>query len=331
MTWDPVPWMVGGGAEHSTNVARNVAYAAFGGIEGIASPAACEVRELAVPGTSVRVFPGTVAIENRAAGAFDEMYVGRLPAEDTVAIAATDGTGGRSDMIIAVVENPHLPGEPYQAPADPTVGPYIYTRVVSNVPATATKISDLASPPSAAIPLARIDLPASTGTVTQSMITDLRRLSKRESSRTFKVIEPVASETLTGAGFSNWPTAAFIDVDVPSWATHVKMKATLGGIAHGDPGASTNTRGSLRLVLEGAASTENGASVAYNVAVGSGVDRAVFFTGEPGLAIPAGNRGRPATIRLQGNKAAGDTTLTADDASLVDIDVEFVNAAESNV
>ena len=80
--WDKAPWAIGGeGIEHSANVARLLAYAAAGGIEGIIGTLDLEVRPLAVPGGSVRVAPGACFILNRnPTGAYD-MDAGRLPVE----------------------------------------------------------------------------------------------------------------------------------------------------------------------------------------------------------------------------------------------------------
>lgn len=330
MPWDPTPWMVGGGAQHSTNVARNVAHFASGGLEGIATPKACEVRELAVPSTSVRVYPGTVAIINRAAGTFDEVYIGRLPTLDTVPIAATDSTSGRSDLIIARVENPHLDGEPWAAPADPATGPYIFTRVISNVPPGTTSVAQLGLGYSA-IALARIDLPASTGTVTQDMITDLRRLAKREAQRDFKVVSPAVSQTIT-TQWADFPTAASIAVDVPTWATRVKVLATLGGIQYGKKGVAGDTGGELRIAFAGAAGTVYGENAPYNLGFDS-ADKATLIAGTPGVKIPAGSRGKPATIRVQGIQQwanPSDAGLIGNRGTMIGLDVEFVNDAETN-
>lgn len=94
-----------------------------------------------------------------------------------VAIAATGSAGGRSDLIVAQVEDPNMAGEPWQTPTNPAVGPYIFTRVIPNVPAGTTSLRPLGYSGRSAIVLARVDLPASTGTVTASMITDLRELA----------------------------------------------------------------------------------------------------------------------------------------------------------
>lgn len=333
MTWDSVPWMVGGGAHHSVNVARNVSYAAFGGREGIVNPPDLEVRELAVPGTSVRVLPGTCGILNRAAGARDEMYVGRLPVEDTVAIAATTAGSGRSDLIVARVEDPHLAGEPWAAPADPETGPYIYTRVISNVPASTTTAHELGLGHSM-VALARIDLPPSTGTVTQDMIVDLRLMGQTRVHREFNLVAPSETETLTTSSFTNWPDEANFTLDVPEWATDVKVRAFLAGIKYGgdgdNNGSGWNVNGELRIQIGQQSGDANySQATQYNMSVDSGRDRGVLMCGAPKMDIPLDLRGTRTTIRIEGKKISGSTALEADNKSMVSIDVEFVNAVET--
>lgn len=229
MTWDSVPWFVGGGAEHSPEVARLLAYAATSGAEGTVAPDDLKVVPLSVPGSSVRVLPGAALILNRAQGGAQQTYVGRLPTEDVVDIAATGSGAGRSDLIVAEIMDPYVAGSPFQTPSDVKVGPYIRTRVVSNVAAGTTTVPAGIT----GIALARIDLPASTGTVTGQMIVSLRSLAQpRAESRTYGGPPGVGAWTYTSANTHGngdaFETAAFPvkpQIDVPSWATHVDIIA----------------------------------------------------------------------------------------------------------
>lgn len=231
MPWDSVPWFVGGQAEHSPQVARLLAHAAFGGKEGIIGPTDCQVRELAVPGPQVRVLPGAAAIKNRAAGAEYEMYAGRLPTQDTVDIAPTGVGEVRHDMIAAVVMNPYQPGENWPAVADPKTGPYIDTIVLPDVGSTAETIAQ-AGYDYSGIALARVRIPASTGTIDQSMITDLRRLSnpRQETITRIKNLpDGAAAEPMNSAGYTVWPNAAYWTVRVPDWAVYAQIVGIVSG------------------------------------------------------------------------------------------------------
>lgn len=217
MTWDSVPWFIGGGAQHSPEVARLLAYAATNGAEGVVSPGDLKVAPLDVPGASVRVLAGACLVPNRAAGGIAQTYVGRNPSQDVVAIGATGSGAGRSDLVVARVEDPFMAGEPWDDPADPITGPYIFTRVISNVPAGTTRLQDVPGHAGeSGIALARIDVPANTGAITTGMIKDLRKLAQARSSTAYDVQNPPAQD-FVGRGeieWHNWPSNA-LSVEIP--------------------------------------------------------------------------------------------------------------------
>lgn len=328
--WDGVPWFVGGGAEHGVEIVRLVSYAAMGGKEGVVGSKDLEVREATSPGATVRVFAGACGIENRAAGAKYEMYAGRLPTTDTVSIASTGGGGGRHDLIVARVENPWSEPEAWDEPVDPTVGPYIFTRVISNVPSGTKTVTELDLGYSA-IPLARIDIPVSTSIITQDMITDLRVMSSVQQAHNRVIIEPEDDENLTSADYTNWPNEAVVTLDVPPWATHVSALALLGGIRFGETGTGPwNAAGALRIQLANGGDVIYSGGTRYNVETASGFDRDIFMAGGSNLPIPAARRGQPIVVRIEGKRTTGDTKLRSGAISTVSIDVEWLQAPESN-
>ncbi|MFI9078808.1 hypothetical protein ACIGW8_20415 [Streptomyces sioyaensis] len=227
--WDSVPWFTEGGAEHSSEVARLLAFAAFGGAQGVVGSGDLAVRALSSPAAQVQVRSGACAILNRAAGSTYQAYAGRLPSSDTVNVAAT-GASARSDLVIARVENPYSAGETWPNPSDPTVGPYVFTRIVSNVPKTTTNIRQV-RPGDSAITLARLDIPANTSTITQAMIRDLRDMVSPRRERVLYTAFPGSLTTLAYSDnkWHNWPGAANWDIDVPSWATRAKIVMTFAG------------------------------------------------------------------------------------------------------
>jgi hypothetical protein len=245
MAWDEgVPWAIGGGAEVTDAIARLLGWMCTGGQEGVFSSVDLQVQALAIPGAGVRVMPGSCSILNRAVNASKEAYIQRLFTQDTVDSNPSGAGGGRSDLVIARVENPDISGEPWEQPADIAHGPYIFTRIIENVGTGVRSVHDLNLGYSA-ITLARIDLPASTGTITQAMIKDLRT-----------VVNPLTGGTQPadnggGEGTGNpppvvcpggggddgdndsgdvipanqtttipWPFTAAWDVQIPDWATH---------------------------------------------------------------------------------------------------------------
>lgn len=330
--WDPVPWMVAGGALHSTNVARNVAYAAFGGREGVVDPKGLEVRATTPTGPQVEVWPGTVAIQHRGIGIKDEMYVGNHTALSEVDIAPTGATG-RSDLIVVRVEDPNEPGSTWEAPADPVTGPYIFTRVISNVPATTRTAADLGLGHSM-IALARIDIPANTATITQSMVTDLRQLTHSRAERAFRVFSTDGTENVLTWSYSTWqtfPSVAILTTKIPSWATHVRGIGQVAGILAGNNANANQTTGiaTLGFIVPGVPEFElNHTYWATDASVG--MERLAVFCGGEGTRIPEAARGKTVTIHLKFQRGAGDNMLQFWWGGTASIDVDFYQQPESN-
>lgn len=322
MTWDSVPWAVGGGAVISAEAFRLVAYVAFRGNEGILSPSDLAVTALSTPGASVNVAPGACSILCRASGETYQAYAGRLPVQDTVSIAAT-GASARSDMIVARIEDPWLAGEPWADPTDPTVGPYVFTRVISGVASTATTVTELGLGYSA-IPLARIDIPASTGTITQSMITDLRQVANPRRDAELITYNPPVVASVTASSFTDW--IASWPMAIPSWAVRVFVSASIGGVRL-DRSSTTvngNSTGQIRAML-GTAATQG---AAYDLDV---VPTAVTSRFTLGVAdrinIPSAMRGTTQTLKLQALQSAGNKPIYVDTGSFLSISLEFQEAA----
>lgn len=248
MGWDPNPWMVAG-ARHSAEVCRMLAYMATEGREGIIAPGHLKVVQRAVPSGGVRILTGGCGILAR--WTTFQLYAGRMTSEDDTAIAATAPGVTRSDLVIARVEDPADAAGGWPVPADPLLGPYIFTRVLQGVPATTKRLSDV-QPTQSGIALARIDIPAATATITDAMIKPLAPLiggtefDSDSSNATPFIAEahfsnakaPSVASTLLGNenAYKDWPTDASWTVPVPSWATHMDIRfiAWNAGYAGGD-------------------------------------------------------------------------------------------------
>ncbi|MFJ2518647.1 hypothetical protein ACIOWF_06715 [Cellulosimicrobium cellulans] len=315
MAWDSTPWFVGGGAQHSPEVARLLAYAASGGAEGVVEPGDLKVSPLAVPGAGVRVLPGGVLLRNTYPGGSLQSYVGRLPVQDTPAITATGSSGGRSDLVVARVLDPQYEGG---APSDPTDFEYMRTAVVQGVPAGTRDVAGLALG-YPAVPLARIDLPASTGTVTAGMITDLRKVARPRSQRVVRALNNADVHTLTAAALVQWPIGAAWQIDVPAWATHAVISAFATQV---DPiWSSTATNGWLTVRLGSVQAdgtvweVRSAQDVTMTVGVGDEVE------------IPAGVRGTTVQAATWANRNSGNGSLRWNAGSSLILDVEFQERA----
>lgn len=320
----------------SPSEARNAAYTAVGGTPGVASPRALEVRELGVPGSSVRVAPGTVAIPNRTAGAQDEVYVARLLTEETLPIAAT-GAAARSDLIVARIEDPaNTAGPTYPAPADPDAPP-VYLRVISDVPA-GTVTADGLSADRSEYALARIDLPAHTTTVSANRITDLRALTRaaHATARAVRVLTEFDTVTLAADGqLAYFPVEGLTQLDVPAWATHARAVVTLNGVRFGaagdNAGAGWSATGDLRIEWGWDGDATNSATVPYALTTPTGVGAHTLTVACDAQPVPLAARGKAATLSVQARRDAPAVaaTLTAAATTVATVDVEFYADVES--
>lgn len=317
MPLDSVPWFVGGGAQHSPEVARLLAYSATSGSEGVVRSPDLKVVATGTPSAQVQVRVGAGIILNRAVGGDLQSYIARNPTATTVSVAATSSSGGRSDLIVLQVEDPFMSGEPWQDPADVTVGPYVFVRVIPNVPNTTTRLQDVAGYAGrSAITLARIDIPASTATITNAMIKDMRKMARRRSERQLLTGDADAGFALTSSTFTSWPAASSaFSIDIPEWATSMTAKLELLG---GQTAAQVS--GELRLVVN------NGdyifGTYAYNYSAQTNQARQpVIVAGD--LAIPSALQGTTATLRMSGRRSGGSGNLFTVDSTYYLADVQF--------
>lgn len=240
MTWSTA-WFIDGDSEttvlHDASVVRVQTYASFNGGEGVINPTDLRVLELSTPGTSVRVMPGACCVLNRALGGENEAYAAKLSSQDEVAITPTGSGSGRSDLIIVRVENPFLSGEPW-TDLNP---PFVYSRVIEDVPPNTKSVHDLGLGYSA-ITLARLDIPSSTGTITNSMVVNLRETLESDIVDDSPDVEPASYVFTTikngpGSGydellasetsFIKWPPTSGFLLPVPRWATHYHAQVHL--------------------------------------------------------------------------------------------------------
>lgn len=162
MALENAPWAVDG-AKHSAAVARTLAYASTSGAEGIVEPADLHVRATQTPSGSVRVAPGGIAILNRAPNGGQQTYTARNVSETLVEVQPTGSGGGRTDYVWAHIIDPEYGG---QFPENPQTAQYFFLTASAAQPEG-----------NGWYRLARIDIPASTATITQAMITDLREVA----------------------------------------------------------------------------------------------------------------------------------------------------------
>jgi hypothetical protein len=214
MTLFPRPILTNG-ATHPAQQFRMLVRDLANGAEGITQGDDLKVIQRATPGGGVLVGDGSGIVKGRA-NTFQGHYSACNIGSVDVTIAATGGTG-RSDMVILRIEDPE-----YEGSLNPATDQIAYFQVISNVSSSATAIPDSRT----GIPLARIDIPASTSTITNAMITDLRKCANPRRSRTLVTQSPASISTGIGSSltYSYFSTAAGWNIAIPDWATKAIVK-----------------------------------------------------------------------------------------------------------
>lgn len=322
MPWDSVPWFTEGGAEHSSELARVLAYSAFAGAEGTVGAADLQVKALTTPSAAVQITPGACAVLNRSAGATYQAYAARLPTSDEVAIPAT-GASGRSDLIIARIENPYSYGESWPNPVDPAVGPYVFTRVVSGVPNTTKSIRQI-RPTDSAITLARIDIPPNTASITQEMVKDLREMANPRRRRVVRYMHGLRTGgdsvgDIKNPTWEEFPQGCRWPIEIPEWATSATIIANWAGLAQKN---AKDSYGYLRARLGSLTTLFTNFDCDWE-----GTPQRHTFIGGGTVAIPAGMRGTVQDAVLEGSGNPAYTgVLLADAGSTMFYDIEFVES-----
>jgi hypothetical protein len=317
--WNPIPWFVNGG-DHTPAVARLLAYAATQGAEGVVEPADCKVVAKAAPSAAVDVLPGAIIAPNRAATAGRESYLAQNPEAEEIEITPTGSSGGRTDLLIARIEDPDFVGA---RPEDPSKGPYIFTRKIEGVPANTTRVQQLAGHTNdTAVTLARITRPANRTVVEPGHITDLRKISQsRNVAKTFMTGMNDAPFKQVAIVFPSWGAYLNVAMDIPEWATHFSAVATIAGIQVGG-----QTAGAIALALGyDQPGQVTGAATQYDENSGASAANPQRFTHMCAISgkVPASFRGTSKNLTLLANIFPGSYSLNFDGSTTVVVQYEF--------
>ncbi|MFL1427134.1 MULTISPECIES: hypothetical protein [unclassified Nocardiopsis] len=243
-------WAVAG-AQSSARIARLQLQSGTRSGNGVVESGDLRVRELAVPGTSVRVASGAAVILGKEQS-FQGSYYAHNVGDAEVPIAANATGSTRYDLVILRVEDPGIDGTPWTW--DPSVDPVYYFRVIEGVSSTASQVPSGTT----GIPLARIAIPASTATIENDHITDLRQMM---SPRIHTEVRVQKGQGLEDGrmdyadykpDFERWPQHDWT-VTIPAWATQVQVQANWSNVFYPAPGSTTNkdARGRVRVGLIG--------------------------------------------------------------------------------
>ncbi|WP_399553812.1 hypothetical protein OG473_39750 (plasmid) [Streptomyces anulatus] len=304
----PVPILTDG-ATHSAEQFRAMVQDLARGAEGITQGTDLKVTQLGTPGGSVQVASGSGVVRGRV-NAFQGSYAVRNQGTDTVGIASTGGSP-RSDMLILRVEDPQ-----YEGTLNPEVDNINYFQIISNVSSSATTIPDGRT----GIPLARIDIPASTSTITDAMIKDLRTIANPRRDRQMYPHSPASASTEITGSASSWgyfTTEAGWNLAVPTWASKALVRIDMYSVRVSTAnfyGAVRAVFGSSLLVVQAVSVDDNQGTAIRRINVG------IADT----ITIPDTYRGTTQLLRPQAAGYSGNTgRISVDGSSTFVYEVEF--------
>lgn len=323
-------WAVSG-AQSSARIARLQLQSGTASGNGVVATDHLQVRELAVPGTSVRITAGGATIlghEQTAQGSYFAFNVG----DAELAVSATGSGAGRSDLVVLRVEDPSIDGTSWSH--DVTTEPVYHFRIIEGVSSAATRVPSGMS----AIALARLDIPPSTATITQDMIADVRQPATPRTQRTLRVQrggtqvndppnwDEAGNQT---EDFERWPQHDWV-VEIPAWATQVQVLANWDNVFYSPTGGTAGTddaRGQLRVGFVGTEFIHTTAS-AYNFNPSSGTNGYRCSTANRDqIPIPAAMRGQTVPVRMYALGGGQDGRLVADNYANFSVDLQFNEVA----
>lgn len=318
------------GAEHPASLLRLAAYAFSSGAEGIIGPDDLKVQELDIPSSQIRMNAGAAEFLNRSLGSGKQTYIVQAPGESRLDVAPNNSTTTtRYDLVCVRVEDPEfaLPAGVTGPPTEEDAVNWQYVRpfIRQNVPASTRRWSQLNETYSA-YAVALLVIPPQTGTITDDMIIDLRRVARPQREPYQFDAVPTAAQDLVSAPWNPWATAADRQVPVPTWATKAIIRADLGGVRV----AAGSIWGKLRARLGAATdpATVITREVGYDetVPAGTGSDRKSYMLGST-VDVPAALRGQTVYFGIEGKADGGASPLRVDELSVILTSIEFLETA----
>lgn len=323
MTLNTAAWAIDG-ATMSSDLAREAVYASTGGAEGVISVGDLKVIATSPASDQVQIKAGGGLVLNRSNGASNQSYtIDNDNNEDELVTVATTGAGGggRHDLVCIRVRDPQYAPWPAPPSGEEATYPYVDSFIISDVPANTKSFAELGLNYSA-IAVARLDLPANNAVVTDGQIVDLRKVAIPRTHEEIFHSATTVDDLLNGTAntYEAFPNGAYMDIDVPTWATTCVVSGYIEGLRLQSAGS-----GKLRVAF-----SDGGASEATNVNEGApsgGVDRRTYNVGGR-IAIPAEYRGTTRRIRFEGTFVTGTGFLKTDTDTSAQLRVLLQERAE---
>lgn len=309
-------WAANGEFSMSAERARELAWIATGGQTGIVGPESLQVQAQPTPDGTVRVLPGGFAMaatpehltmQTGYTSAPWQSYMRAVYQTQTVPISPTGSSGGRVDTIGIVVDDPQYEGTTDSV--DWENHQFWRFHVIENASVGSTRPHHFGALGRPFMPLAQVNIPASTATITNSMIRDLRFLAvEREKTVTF--LEPAnetgSTLTLTSSqdGWYSFPEIG--NITVPQWATHMVLEGSLTSFRVTGSGMAS---GSARLQFTADTGWQSLPETSWRED-GSFSQSNLHVAGRLALDYDARNTGRAGRVRLQVRRYGGSANFT---------------------
>ena len=336
MALENIAWSITGGIV-SASLARMLAFQATGGEEGVAGIGDFGVRQAAVAGASIRISNGGAVLVSRYPGVKNESYMVRAGDETVVSYPANNTGSTRYDLVVVRVDDWNFPGQQAQPGTLPTNA--IATakfQVITGVPST-TKTASQLGLGYPAVALARVAVPASTSTITQAMITDVREKAVPRRKRDLRALSVITGGEDTidvtsayPSGGEYWPDQGWT-VEIPSWATQVRLVANWGGVLFGPGGSYGFIWARIGANRPDVLNCQR--SQFDSTATSSGDYSRLTLTVADTMEIPPSMRGQSVLVALMGSSAVTfpvGRRAKLDASSSVYFDMEFIEAASED-
>jgi hypothetical protein len=311
MAFENVPWALDG-ALIPASLARLGQYVATSGAEGIAQLGDLKVAPLDTPGNGIKIFSGGAVVLNRYQGENpDQSYMVYSPNGEILGPGDMPASSGsaKSHLVCVTVGDPEFSqaGHPWMLGTDPPAGTentfeYVRPFVIQNVPAGTTSFDEL-NFNYPAYALARLDIPASTTTITSGLIHDLRKMAQPRSSEEMWHVDVSTNDVLTTAAngtFEYWPDNSQKAIYIPKWASYVHTQGFIEGykqLAYDLGAVNISVRiGAFGPGLAGAVSHSNSTVLSTQVS-GGFARKGINLGGE--IYIPAVYRGTTQNFQIQ--------------------------------
>lgn len=280
---------------------RRELWATTSGSNGIVGIHDFKVTPLPTPGAGVSISRGGAIATTRVTGPnAQESY---LMAQDSgVTLSIPPVSNARTLHVIARIDDWHFTGNP--APDNPLDAVYWAFSLV-------TTLSGITYP---YVPLARLDIPAGSSTITDAMITDLREVANPRRLRYLRTFDLGPGDTLTTREV--WPDSATQTIFIPEWATQAHVRTEFVSVRV--PANSTRTG-----FLWGQLGIWQGRTVRFG-APGVPVESRHTYVAAGDVEVRASIRNQDVRITSWGEPHGGSGGyLVLDGNSAVVFDVEF--------